>query len=45
LATDGLSSKVAIPPALWAKHPIEIAHQLLLRFGRDNDDVTILVAR
>lgn len=45
LATDGLSSKASIPPALWAKHPIEIAHQLLLRFGRDNDDVTILVAR
>lgn len=45
LATDGLSSKVAVSPALWSRHPIEIAHQLLLSFGRDNDDVTIVVAR
>lgn len=44
LATDGLSSKVSVPPALWSKHPLEIAHQLLLRYGRDNDDVTVLVA-
>ena len=45
--SDGISSRAAIDEDLdlLREHPIVIAHQLVERFGRDNDDVLVLVAR
>jgi anti-sigma regulatory factor (Ser/Thr protein kinase) len=45
--TDGITSRASIADdlALLREHPIIIAHQLVLRFARDNDDVLVLVAR
>ena len=47
LYTDGITSRASIADDLMLlrEHPIIIAHQLALRFGRDNDDVLVLVAR
>jgi anti-sigma regulatory factor (Ser/Thr protein kinase) len=47
LFTDGLSSHVDLDGELdlLREHPIVIAHQLVERFQRDNDDVLVLVAR
>jgi hypothetical protein len=33
------------PTTILGEHPIVIAHQLAQRFGRENDDVLVLVAR
>lgn len=45
--TDGIASRPSIAEdfALLREHPIVIAHQLALRFARDDDDVLVLVAR
>ncbi len=45
--TDGLTTRVDISEerALLRRHPVAIAEHLLAHFGRDNDDVLILVAR
>jgi anti-sigma regulatory factor (Ser/Thr protein kinase) len=45
--TDGLTTRVDISEelALLRRHPVVIAEYLLEHFGRDNDDVLILVAR
>jgi anti-sigma regulatory factor (Ser/Thr protein kinase) len=47
LFSDGLSSRAELDKDLdlLREHPIIIAHQLVERFGRDNDDVLVLVAR
>lgn len=47
LFTDGISSRASIEGdfALLRAHPIAIAHQLVARFGREDDDVLVLVAR
>lgn len=47
LFTDGIESRASIEEdlALLREHPITIAHQLALRFARDNDDVLVLVAK
>jgi anti-sigma regulatory factor (Ser/Thr protein kinase) len=48
LFTDGLTTKADIEgehDLLLRQHPIAIAHQLVERFGRSNDDVLVLVAR
>ena len=45
--TDGIESRASIDDdfALLREHPIVIAHQLVERFARDNDDVLVLVAK
>ena len=46
--TDGIRSRASIVDDLMLQreHPIVIAHQLVERFGRDeDDDVLVLVAR
>ena len=45
--TDGIESRVSLDEdlALLREHPIIIAHQLVERFARDNDDVLVLVAK
>jgi anti-sigma regulatory factor (Ser/Thr protein kinase) len=47
LFSDGLSSRFDLSQetSLLVEHPIVIAHQLLQRFARDNDDALVLVAR
>jgi anti-sigma regulatory factor (Ser/Thr protein kinase) len=47
LFSDGLSSRTDLEGELdlLREHPIVIAHQLAQRFGRQNDDVLVLVAR
>lgn len=45
--TDGISSRASISDdlALLREHPVVIAQQLVHRFGRDDDDVLVLVAK
>lgn len=45
--TDGITSRASVADdlALLREHPIVIAHQLVKRFARDDDDVLVLVAR
>jgi hypothetical protein len=45
--TDGIESSMAIEGdlELLREHPLGIAHQLAVRFGRESDDVLVLVAR
>jgi anti-sigma regulatory factor (Ser/Thr protein kinase) len=44
--TDGLSSRTSVEdPLLMRRHPLEVAHALLQRFGKDHDDALVLVAR
>jgi hypothetical protein len=44
--TDGLSSRTALEdPLLLRRHPLEVAHALLQRFGKSHDDALVLVAR
>jgi anti-sigma regulatory factor (Ser/Thr protein kinase) len=47
LFSDGLSTRTDLEGELdlLREHPIVIAHQLAQRFGRENDDVLVLVAR
>jgi anti-sigma regulatory factor (Ser/Thr protein kinase)/serine/threonine protein phosphatase PrpC len=48
LFTDGLTTKTDLEGELdlvLREHPIRIAHRLLERFGRENDDALVLVAR
>jgi anti-sigma regulatory factor (Ser/Thr protein kinase) len=47
LFTDGLSTKTTLAddPELARQHPLVAAHQLLVRYGRANDDALVLVAR
>ena len=47
LFTDGIASRASIEAdfALLREHPVVIAHQLVARFGREDDDVLVLVAR
>ena len=47
LFTDGISSRASIEGdfTLLREHPVVIAHQLVERFGRDDDDVLVLVAK
>ena len=47
LYTDGITSRASVADDLMLlrEHPIIIAHQLALRFGREDDDVLVLVAR
>jgi serine/threonine protein phosphatase PrpC len=47
LATDGVSSKATIADErdLLHDHPVVIAEAIARSFGRDHDDVTVLVAR
>jgi serine/threonine protein phosphatase PrpC len=45
--TDGIASRASIAEdlSLLREHPIAIAYQLAARFGREDDDVLVLVAR
>lgn len=45
--SDGIASRATIAEdfALLREHPIVVAHQLVLRFARDDDDAIVLVAR
>lgn len=44
--TDGLATRTTIEdPLLLRRHPLEVAHELLLRFGKEHDDALVLVAR
>ncbi len=47
LFTDGIKARTSIGEdrALLREHPITIAHQLVERFAREDDDVLVLVAR
>ena len=47
LFTDGIASRASIEDDLMLlrDHPVVIAHQLVERFGREDDDVLVLVAR
>jgi serine/threonine protein phosphatase PrpC len=47
MTTDGISSRLAVEEDLdlLREHPIVIAQQIVTRFGRDNDDVLVLVAK
>lgn len=47
LFTDGLTTRASLAGELdlLREHPIFIAYQLFHRFGRDNDDVLVLVAK
>jgi hypothetical protein len=47
LHSDGVASRASIEDdlALLREHPVVIAHQLVERFGRDDDDVLVLVAK
>jgi anti-sigma regulatory factor (Ser/Thr protein kinase) len=47
LFTDGVSSRAALgeEPSLFFLHPIAVAHQILVRHGKENDDALVLVAR
>lgn len=47
LFTDGISSRAVLggDPALFFLHPIAVAHQILVRHGKENDDALVLVAR
>ena len=47
LFSDGLTTRTDLEGdlALLREHPIVIAQELVRRFGRDNDDVLVLVAR
>ena len=46
LFSDGISTKVDLRADLdlLREHPIVIAHQVVERFARDNDDALVLVA-
>jgi len=45
--SDGVVSRASIEGdlALLREHPVVIAHQLVERFGREDDDVLVLVAK
>lgn len=44
--TDGLATRTTVDdPLLLRRHPLEVAHQLFLSFGKEHDDALILVAR
>lgn len=47
LFTDGVSARFDLESEhdLLREHPLIIAHALVSRFGRNNDDATVLVAR
>jgi len=47
LFTDGIASRASIESdfALLREHPVIIAHQLVERFGREDDDCLVLVAK
>jgi anti-sigma regulatory factor (Ser/Thr protein kinase) len=47
LSSDGITSRASVEEdfALLREHPIVIAHQLVTRFGREDDDILVLVAR
>jgi anti-sigma regulatory factor (Ser/Thr protein kinase) len=46
LHTDGLATRTTVDdPLLLRRHPLEVAHELLLRFGKEHDDALVLVAR
>jgi anti-sigma regulatory factor (Ser/Thr protein kinase) len=45
LFSDGVTIRVDLEPDLLFEHPVVIAHQLVQRFGRNNDDALVLVAR
>ncbi|HEX7603296.1 MAG TPA: hypothetical protein VF316_16875, partial [Polyangiaceae bacterium] len=47
LYTDGLSARASLEGELdlLREHPIIVAHAMLERFGRDDDDALVLVAR
>jgi len=47
LHTDGLSARASLDGELdlLREHPIVVAHAMLERFGRDDDDALVLVAR
>ena len=47
LYTDGLSARASLEGELdlLREHPIVVAHAMLERFGRDDDDALVLVAR
>ena len=44
--TDGVTSRLALEDELdlFRRHPLVVAHQILERFARDDDDVLVLVA-
>lgn len=45
--TDGISTKVSVEQdlLLLRDHPVVVAQRIMERFGRDNDDALVLVAR
>ncbi|MBZ4420210.1 ATP-binding protein [Myxococcus sp. RHSTA-1-4] len=44
--TDGLATRTTVDdPVLLRRPPIEVAHALLLRFGKQHDDALVVVAR
>jgi anti-sigma regulatory factor (Ser/Thr protein kinase) len=47
MMSDGIKTQIALEeePELLREHPIVIAHEIVTRFGRSNDDALVLVAR
>ncbi len=45
ICSDGVSTSVIVPPAILVEHPVIIAQSIAAQYGRDTDDVTVLVAR
>jgi anti-sigma regulatory factor (Ser/Thr protein kinase) len=44
--TDGLATRTTVEDAvLLRRHPLEVAHELMQRFGKNSDDALVLVAR
>jgi anti-sigma regulatory factor (Ser/Thr protein kinase) len=44
--TDGLTTRTTVDDAvLLRRHPLEVAHELMNRFGKNHDDALVLVAR
>ena len=44
--TDGLATRTTVEdPLLLRRHPLEVAHELMRRYGKNHDDALVLVAR
>jgi len=43
LHTDGIKENWALNPNFWYEHPIKIAHYIIDKYWRGNDDATIVV--
>lgn len=47
MCSDGLRTRIDLEEMRpwFGRHPLVLAHELLRKYGRDNDDATIIVAR